>query len=78
MKITKMILAASSLVLASAAFAADEPPTFEKADANGDGFVDSGEYAKTKMEQDFAEFDANKDGKLNKAEFEELANSECA
>lgn len=77
MKLIKSLVTASALLLASTAFADDEPPTFEKADTNGDGGVDATEYAATKMEPDFAEFDVDKDGKLNAAEFEELVNSEC-
>lgn len=78
MKMSKLIVAASTLLLASTAFAADGPPEFAGADSNGDGFVDKAEFDAAELEMDFSEFDADKDGKLNPQEYEEAVNSECA
>ena len=72
MKMSKLIVAVSALVLASTAFAT---PTFAEADANGDGFVDKSEF---KLDMNFSDFDKDKDGKLNGKEYEEALNSECA
>jgi len=69
MKTIPMILVACAALLASsAAFA--EPKEFPKADVNGDGVVDSAEYANSGVEEKtFAELDKDKDGKLNKEEY---------
>jgi len=69
MKTTQMILVACAALLASSvAFA--EPKEFAKADANGDGAVDSAEYAKSGAEEmKFEEADTDKDGKLNAEEY---------
>ena len=69
MKITPMILLAC-IALLSSTVALAEPKEFKKADANGDGIVDSAEFAKSGVEDKaFAEVDTDKDGKLSEEEY---------
>lgn len=76
MKKTSMIVAATAALLAtSVAFAA--PPSFKKADANGDGAVDATEYAATKGERAFAKLDKDGDGVLSKKEYSVLLDEDC-
>lgn len=74
MKLSKLMISASALLFASVAFANE----FADVDTSGDGFVDKAEFDAAKLEMDFKEFDADKDGKLNPKEYEEAINSECA
>ena len=79
MKMTKIALAAATALFASSlAFAADEPPKFDAADANGDGAVDAAEFKATKLERDFGEIDQDGDGKLNKDEYAAALEEDCA
>ncbi len=79
MKLTHIALAAATaLFVSSLAFAADEPPKFDAADANGDGVVDTSEFEATKIERDFSEIDEDGDGKLNKDEYAAALEEDCA
>jgi Ca2+-binding EF-hand superfamily protein len=76
MKNTSMILAAAAALMAtSVAFAA--PPSFKKADANGDGVVDAAEFEATKSKKKFASLDKNGDGTLDKKEYSVLLDEDC-
>jgi hypothetical protein len=76
MKKTSMILAAAAALLAtSIAFAA--PPSFKKADTNGDGMVDASEYEATKAKRKMADLDKNGDGNLDKKEYSALFDEDC-
>ena len=79
MKLTRIALAAAAALLASSlAFAADEPPDFGAADANGDGVVDAAEFEATGIERDFGEIDEDGDGKLNEDEYAAALEEDCA
>jgi Ca2+-binding EF-hand superfamily protein len=76
MKMTPIIFAACTALLASnIAFA--EPKKFPDADTNGDGFVDSTEFASSEVDAKFEEADKNKDGKLDIDEYQEAV-GDCA
>jgi opacity protein-like surface antigen len=78
MKIAQLTAAAFAALLASSvAFAAAQPPKFNKADANGDGFVDEAEYTASKAKAKFAKLDKDKDGKLSKKEYNVIFEEEC-
>ena len=79
MKLTHIALVAATAFFASSlAFAADEPPKFDAADANGDGVVDASEFEATKIERDFGEIDEDGDGKLNQDEYAAALEEDCA
>jgi len=79
MKKTQLILAAAAAILASSiALAADEPPKFGAADANGDGAVDAAEFAATKLEREFSKIDTDGNGSLNKEEYEAALEEDCS
>ena len=79
MKKTQLILTAAAVVLASGiAFAADGPPKFEAADANGDGAVDATEFSATKLERDFKKIDTDGNGSLNMEEYKAALEEDCA
>lgn len=72
MKLSHLILFTSLAVLAAGAGAAAKPPTFKALDANGDGSLDTAEFAKATeggVKQEFAKLDKNGDGKLSKSEY---------
>jgi opacity protein-like surface antigen len=79
MKKTQLIVAAAAAILASSvAFAADEPPNFGAADANGDGVVDEAEFKATGLEADFKDSDSDGNGTLNEEEYTAVVEGECA
>ena len=76
----KLILTALLTFGIGSAYAAAEIPKFDAADANGDSFVDEAEFAPAKAAgapKPFAEFDTNKDGKLDKEEYAAVLGEEC-
>lgn len=76
MKLSKLTLAAAAALLASGlAFA--EPQSFKKADANGDGAVDSGEFANSGVERKMGDLDKNGDGKLDRKEYSAALDEDC-
>ncbi|MCP4076700.1 MAG: hypothetical protein GY744_11025 [Gammaproteobacteria bacterium] len=76
MKKTSLLLTACAALFASnIAFA--EPPEFKGADKNSDGGVDAAEFKALNLEKDFAELDADKNGNLNKTEYEAALEEEC-
>lgn len=67
-----LLMVAAVFVLSNAAFAAGQAkvPTFEFLDADQNGFITSEEAASCEtLMTDFATVDANKDGKLDQAEY---------
>ena len=79
MKKTSLILAAAAALLAtSVTFAADEPPKFGAADANGDGAVDAAEFKATGLEAEFENADTDGNGTLNEEEYTAVLEGECA
>jgi len=79
MKKTKFIAAAAAAILASSvAFAADEPPEFGAADANGDGAVDEAEFKATGLEAEFKNADTDGNGTMNEEEYTAVLEGECA
>jgi len=79
MKKTQVIVAAVAALLASSvAFAADEPPKFGAADANGDGVVDEAEFKATGLEGDFNNADTDGNGTMNEEEYTAVLEGECA
>ena len=78
MKKSKSLLALGAvLALLGSSVALAEPAAFKKADANGDGMIDSAELAKSGVKKKLAELDVNKDGKLSKGEYEIVFEEEC-
>ena len=76
MKTVKMLtLAAATLFATSVALAA--PPKFDKADANGDGFVDADEFVASGVKKKFDKLDKDADGKLNKKEYSAALEEDC-
>ena len=70
-----MILAATALLAAPAAFAQSQgegTKLLANADANGDGVVTRDEYARARS-ANFTRLDRNKDGAVSKADFKRLA-----
>jgi len=70
-----MILAATALLAAPAAFAQSQGEGMKllaSADANGDGVVTRDEYARARS-ANFTRLDRNKDGAVSKADFKRLA-----
>ena len=79
MKLTTLILTSAIAAFAAnvSAEEAKTPPSFSKADLNGDKRVDADEYAKTGAKKKFAELDTNGDGKLSKGEYAVLLEEDC-
>lgn len=76
MKTTNLALVAlAALLTSSLTFAA--PAKFDKADANGDGFVDASEFAASDMKKDLAKLDKDGDGKLSKKEYSAGLDEDC-
>lgn len=76
MKTTNLALVAlAALLISSLTFAA--PAKFDKADANGDGFVDASEFAASGMEKELAKLDKDGDGKLSKKEYSAGLDEDC-
>ena len=76
MKKTSLLLTACAALFASnLAFA--EPPEFKGADKNGDGGVDAAEFKTLELDKDFAKLDEDKNGTLNKTEYEAALEEEC-
>ena len=80
MKVAKIAVLAGILAFASTSAFAAEVPKFEKADANGDSFVDATEFAAATaagVKKTVAELDKSGDGKLNKDEYSVILEEEC-
>ena len=80
MRLTPFIILAGILSFSTAVIAEDEIPTFKKADADGNKFVDEKEFAKAKkagVKKSLAELDTDKDGKLNKKEYSVILEEDC-
>ena len=76
MKTTQLTLAALAALLAtSVAIAA--PASFDKADTNGDGFVDADEFAASDMQKEMGKLDKDGDGKLSKKEYSAGLDEDC-
>lgn len=71
------LAALAALFASSLAIAAAATPDFAKADANGDGSVDSAEFAATGIEKKFKGLDTNGDGKLSKTEYSAALEEDC-
>ena len=76
MKLSKMIPAAIAVLFLSGAAIA-EPKEFPKADANGDGMVDSAEFANSGVDKDMKSLDTDKNGNLNEDEYSVVLEEEC-
>jgi hypothetical protein len=75
---TKLLLAAAAAVLASSVAIA-APASFKKADANGDGSVDTAEFAASGVKgKKFEKLDKDGDGKLSKKEYSAALDEDCA
>jgi Ca2+-binding EF-hand superfamily protein len=77
MKSVQMLTLATAALLASS-LALAAPPTFSKADANGDGVVDAEEFAASGIERKFEKLDKNGDGTLDKKEYAAVFDEDCA
>ena len=81
MKVTPFIILAGVLSFSTAVMAdEDEIPSFKKADANKDKFVDEKEFGKAKaagVKKTLAELDKDKDGKLSKEEYSVILEEDC-
>lgn len=81
MKVTPFIILAGILSFSTAVIAdEDEIPSFKKADADGNKFVDEKEFGKARkagVKKTLAELDKDKDGKLNKDEYGVILEEEC-
>ncbi|MBT4076298.1 MAG: hypothetical protein HOM14_13610 [Gammaproteobacteria bacterium] len=81
MKFLPIIFLAGMLPFSTGAIAEEEIPEFNKADIDGNKFVDTEEFNKVKamadVQKDLAEFDENKDGKLSEDEYTVLLEAEC-
>ena len=76
-KTNLFVAAAAALLVSGSVMAAEKPPKFDKADANGDGAVDATEFAATKIDRKFAKLDKDGDGKLNKDEYAAALEEDC-
>ena len=76
MKTTQLTLAALAALLATS-FAIAAPAKFDKADANGDGFVDADEFAASDMQKEMGKLDKDGDGKLSKKEYSAGLDEDC-
>ena len=76
MKLSQLTLTACAALLASGVAIA-EPKAFKAADANADGMIDAGEFAKAGVETAMAELDKDKNGSLSKKEYEVVLEEEC-
>ena len=70
------LLACATLLASNVAFAAG-PVKFKAADVNGDGFVDSDEFAKSGVKKKMKSLDRDKDGKLSAKEYSAVFDEEC-
>jgi hypothetical protein len=80
MKSTALIITASITLFAGANAFAEEVPNFKKADADGSGFVEEGEYGAAKaagVEKPYKELDKNNDGKLDQNEYSVILDEDC-
>lgn len=81
MRLTPFIILAGILSFSTIGIAAeDKIPTFKKADADGNKFVDEKEFASAKkagVKKSLAELDTNKDGKLSKDEYSVILEEDC-
>ncbi|HOP16005.1 MAG TPA: EF-hand domain-containing protein [Gammaproteobacteria bacterium] len=76
MKMSMVVVAGLSAALfAGATLAA--PPKFDKADSNGDGFVDATEFAASGVKKKLEKLDKDGDGKLNKKEYSAALDEDC-
>jgi hypothetical protein len=76
MKTTQLAFAALAALLATSVAVA-APPKFDKADANGDGFVDADEFAASGMKKEMKKLDKDGDGKLSKKEYSAGLDEDC-
>ncbi len=82
MKLSKVVVLTGLLGLMSASVmaAVKEAPNFSDMDANGDGAVDTAEFAKGKnaaVTKTFAETDKDNNGKISENEYEVIKEPEC-
>lgn len=77
MKMFQLTAAACAALLASSVAVAAEPKSFKKADANGDKVIDEAEFKASGSKAKFAKLDKNKDGKLDKKEYNVIFDEEC-
>ncbi len=76
MKLLKIIPAAMAILLVSGAALA-EPKKFKDADTNGDGMVDSTEFAASGIKKAMKSLDTDKNGSLSKSEYSVVFDEEC-
>ena len=77
MKLTQLTVAACAALLASNVAIAAEPLKFKKADTNGDKVLDEAEFKASGAKAKFAKLDKNKDGKLQRKEYDVIFEEEC-
>lgn len=78
MKLINIAAVACAAVFASSLAFAASPLKFEKADANGDGYVDAEEFAASNVKMEFSKLDKDGDGKLSKKEYSVALEEDCA
>ncbi len=80
MKLLPIIATVGLLSFSATAIAADDVPTFKKADADGNNSISESEFAPAidaGVEASYAELDRNKDGKLSKNEYSVILEEDC-
>ncbi len=77
MKLSQLTLTACAAMLVSGAALA-EPKAFDKVDANGDGMINTAEFANSGVEgQTLAKLDKDGNGSLNEDEYSVVLEEEC-
>jgi len=80
MKVKPFITTAILTLFTGTTAIAAEIPSFKKADADGSGFVEEGEYGAAKaagVKKPYSELDKNGDGKLDKNEYSVILDEDC-
>ncbi len=80
MKLIKVVVLSGLLGLVSTSVMSADAPNFSDMDVNGDGGVDTAEFAKGKnaaVTKTFAETDADNNGKISEKEYEAIKEPEC-
>ena len=80
MKSKALITTAIITLFAGSSALAAEIPNFKKADADGSGFVEEGEYGAAKaagVQKPYKELDKNGDGKLDQNEYSVILDEDC-